>query len=238
VRRALHADDGGHLAVTGPPLGAVSTAALLPLVDSVRQSFDTPPRDARVIPAGDGLRKVPGRAGATVRSGPLGRAIVGELASTRSDGAVEVRTTRTEPDVTEDQLAARDRNFITVDRAGFKLRYFHNLKLAKTYPIAVGQVGLETPAGLYDIQDKQVNPSWTVPNSAWAGDLAGTVVPPGPGDPLKARWMGFSGGAGIHGTDELDSLGTAASHGCIRMSIPDVIDLYDRVDVGTPVFVS
>jgi lipoprotein-anchoring transpeptidase ErfK/SrfK len=102
----------------------------------------------------------------------------------------------------------------------------------------VGRQGLETPAGLYSIQDKQVNPSWHVPNSAWAGSLAGKVIPPGPADPIKARWMGFAGGAGIHGTDELSSLGSAASHGCVRMAIPDVEQLYDQVSVGTPVYVA
>jgi lipoprotein-anchoring transpeptidase ErfK/SrfK len=98
--------------------------------------------------------------------------------------------------------------------------------------------GLETPAGLYKIQDKQVNPSWHVPNSPWAGKLAGKVIPPGPDDPIKARWMGFNGGAGIHGTAEVGSLGSAASHGCVRMAIPDVEELYDQVDVGTPVYVA
>ena len=49
--------------------------------------------------------------------------------------------------------------------------------------------------------------------------------------------MGIFDGAGIHGTDETYSLGTAASHGCVRMAIPDVIDLYDRVEVGTPIYI-
>jgi lipoprotein-anchoring transpeptidase ErfK/SrfK len=102
----------------------------------------------------------------------------------------------------------------------------------------VGMQGLETPAGLYHIQDKQVNPSWHVPNSAWAGSLAGKVIPPGPQDPIKARWMGFFNGAGIHGTDEIGSLGHNASHGCVRMAIPDVETLYDQVSVGTPVYVA
>ena len=83
-----------------------------------------------------------------------------------------------------------------------------------------------------------MNPSWHVPNSAWAGDLAGRVIPPGPDDPIKARWLGFYNGSGIHGTDAIYSLGTAASHGCIRMSIPDVIELFDIVPLGTPLFVS
>jgi len=117
------------------------------------------------------------------------------------------------------------------------LRFYQRLRLARTYRIAVGRQGLETPAGLYDVQSKQINPSWHVPQSSWAGDLAGKTIPPGPQDPLKARWMGFNGGAGIHGTDDVGSLGTAASHGCIRMAIPDVVRLYRKVDVGTPVYV-
>ena len=69
--------------------------------------------------------------------------------------------------------------------------------------------------------------------------LAGTVVPGGtPQNPLKARWMGIYAGAGIHGTDATGSIGTAASHGCIRMLIPDVIELYDQVPVGAPVYIA
>ena len=83
-----------------------------------------------------------------------------------------------------------------------------------------------------------MDPTWNVPDSAWAGSLAGQSIPPGPDNPLKARWMGIYNGAGIHGTSDVASLGSAASHGCVRMDVPDVIDLYDRVDVGTPVYIS
>ncbi len=58
-----------------------------------------------------------------------------------------------------------------------------------------------------------------------------------PENPLKARWMGIYNGAGIHGTDARGSIGTNASHGCVRMAIPDVIELYDQVDVGTPIYI-
>ncbi len=108
----------------------------------------------------------------------------------------------------------------------------------RTYRIAVGKLGLETPAGLYHIQSKQIDPTWYVPSSAWAGDLAGKVVPPGPKNPLKARWMGFDGAAGIHGTDDVESLGTAASHGCIRMAIPDVKEVYGQVPQRAPVYIA
>ncbi|MDQ6807712.1 MAG: L,D-transpeptidase [Actinomycetota bacterium] len=89
------------------------------------------------------------------------------------------------------------------------------------------------------VASNAVNPPWYVPNSPWAGALAGTVVPPGPSDPLKARFMSFDGGAGIHGIDpsEYGTIGHTASHGCIRMTIPDVIDLYNKVAVGTPVYI-
>ena len=61
--------------------------------------------------------------------------------------------------------------------------------------------GWKRPAGLHKIEWEQVDPPWYVPKKAWAGALAGTVVPPGPADPLKARFMSFDGGAGIHGID-------------------------------------
>ena len=78
------------------------------------------------------------------------------------------------------RLAYKYQTFLTIDRAHFTLRLWKDLHLAHSYTIAVGRQGLETPAGLYEINDRQVNPSWHVPNSAWAGDLAGRVIPPGP----------------------------------------------------------
>ncbi len=77
-----------------------------------------------------------------------------------------------------------------------------------------------------------------MPNSSWAGSLAGQVIPPGPGDPLVARWMAIDDlGDGIHGTDEPGSIGSAASHGCIRMLVPDVIALFSITPLGAPVYV-
>jgi lipoprotein-anchoring transpeptidase ErfK/SrfK len=128
---------------------------------------------------------------------------------------------------------------LAVDRGNFRLSLFKKLKRVKVYPIAVGQAGLETPPGLYKIQNKAVNPAWSVPNSPWAGSLAGQVIPGGtPQNPLKARWLGVYDGVGVHGTDARGSIGTNASHGCIRMLIEDVIKLYDQVPVGTPIYIA
>ncbi|MGB2712121.1 MAG: L,D-transpeptidase, partial [Conexibacter sp.] len=163
--------------------------------------------------------------------------VVQALRSADRARPVPIRARTTAPDVTTDELAGEYGTVITVDRANFRLRLWKRLKLVKTYRIAVGQVGLETPAGLYHIQNKQIDPVWNVPDSEWAGDLAGKTIPPGPENPLKARWMGIYNGAGIHGTDAIDSLGSAASHGCVRMAVPDVIDLYDRTPVGAAVYI-
>jgi lipoprotein-anchoring transpeptidase ErfK/SrfK len=140
--------------------------------------------------------------------------------------------------VTADDLARAYPAVITIDRNSFKLRLFKRLKFSKSYGVAVGQPAYPTPSGRFSIQSKQVNPAWTAPNSPWAGELAGTTTPGGSAsNPLRARWMGITGGVGIHGTSQEYSIGTRASHGCIRMRVADVIDLYPRVPLGTPVLI-
>ena len=114
---------------------------------------------------------------------------------------VRARVVTVPPKITTSDLAAKYPAYIVVDRKAFTLRFFSHLKPARTYPIAVGLQGLETPGGPLRRPVEADNPSWYVPNSAWAGKLAGKVIPPGPHDPIKARWMAFNGGAGIHGID-------------------------------------
>ncbi|MBW3654099.1 MAG: L,D-transpeptidase [Actinobacteria bacterium] len=127
---------------------------------------------------------------------------------------------------------------ITIQQSTFTLRLFKHLRVVRTYKVAVGQPAYPTPRGLFAIQSKQVNPVWSVPNSPWAGELAGTTVTGGSAqNPLKARWMGVTGSVGIHGTSQGYSIGTRASHGCIRMHVNDVIALYKRVPLGTPVLI-
>jgi len=141
------------------------------------------------------------------------------------------------PKVTAEKLRKGAATVITIDQSNFKLRLFKHFKVVKTYGVAVGQPQYPTPRGRFAIQSKQVNPVWSVPNSPWAGELAGTTVS-GAGNPLKARWMGISGSVGIHGTGEDASIGSRASHGCIRMHVSDVIALYKRVPIGTPVLIA
>jgi lipoprotein-anchoring transpeptidase ErfK/SrfK len=222
------------------PLSAsYSRDATRALTARVRAAVNRPPRDASVRPNSSGLSLVPGQVGKSVSHTQLGAAIDRAVIGQTPSRTVIVPSHDIKPAVTTSQLAARNPGYIVIDRASFRLRFYDHLKLSRTYEIAVGMEGLETPAGLHKIEWEQVDPPWYVPKKAWAGALAGTVVPPGPGDPLKARFMSFEGGAGIHGIDpsEYETIGHNASHGCVRMRIPDVIELYSKSPVGTPVYI-
>lgn len=230
---------GSDRSIAVPAEITYSKPAVRRFVRSVGKSFNQDPKDAGIKFKAAGLGITPAQRGRAVRYRTLNARIVQRLENPTSPRSIRapMRSTRARV-TTRAQLARKYPTIVIVDRAGFKLRLFKKLKLARTYPIAVGQAGLETPAGLYTINDRQVNPAWNVPNSDWAGDLAGTVVPPGPGNPLVARWLGIYDGVGIHGTDDIGSLGTAASHGCIRMNPADVIALYPLVPMGTPVYIA
>jgi lipoprotein-anchoring transpeptidase ErfK/SrfK len=228
---------GGEVDKAVPADVNYSRAALRRFVRHIADQVNREPRNADVEPSAASLEVVAGRNGRKLRDHRLEGELERAVLNARSPHTVVAHVHSTKPEVTTEQVAAEYPSYLTLDRGTFTLRLWKHLKLAKSYTVAVGQEGLETPAGLYHIQEKQVNPSWHVPNSAWAGELAGQVIPPGPADPIKARWMGIFEGAGIHGTEELESLGSAASHGCVRMSIPDVIELYDQVEVGTPIYI-
>jgi lipoprotein-anchoring transpeptidase ErfK/SrfK len=228
---------GGSVDKQVPAGVTYSQPAVNRFVRKVARTVDREAEDASVSPSPDSLQVVAGRNGRKLRDRLLTQRLDAAVLNADAPHAIVAQVHQTKPEVTKDEVASRYPSYLTLDRSTYKLRLWKNLKLVKTYTVAVGQAGLETPAGIYHIQDKQVNPSWHVPNSAWAGSLAGQVIPPGPGDPIKARWMGIFDGAGIHGTDETYSLGHAASHGCVRMAIPDVIDLYPRVQVGTPIYI-
>ena len=228
---------GGDVNANLEPRVGYDKSAVKDFVTQLASKINQDAVNATVLPGGDRLRQEAGQPGRAVDVSRMTASINAAARSPGRDQAIPAVVNETKPEVNKKDLAQAYPRYIYIDRGSFTLRFYHHLRLKKTYTIAVGQQGLETPAGLYHAQDKQVDPSWHVPNSAWAGSLAGQVIPPGPADPLKARWIGIFDGAGIHGTEELSSLGSAASHGCVRMAIPDVIDLYDRVQVGDPIYV-
>ena len=189
------------------------------------------PRNARVR---IGLRRV------KLRRAKMGRSVdaAALVVAVRERRTFRFWRGRVRPGVPTRALRRQYRTVITIDRARFRLRLFRNFRYVKRYGIAVGAPGYSTPTGRFSITNKAVNPAWSAPDAPWAGAYRNEVVPGGSAEnPLKARWLGIVGGVGIHGTAAEYSIGTRASHGCIRMRVADVIDLYPRVPVGTPVLI-
>lgn len=219
------------------PHVAYSERAIKRFVRRVADEVNRDPVNADVEAGPDSLEVVAGRNGRKLRDNLLEESLENAVLKANAPHKIVAKVHAIKPEVTKKEVAAQYPSYLTLDRGTFTLRLWQHLKLSKEYTVAVGMEGLETPEGLYEIQEKEENPVWHVPNSAWAGSLAGQTIPPGPSNPIKARWMGIYEGAGIHGTEETYSLGTAGSHGCIRMAIPDVEELYDLVEVGTPIYI-
>jgi lipoprotein-anchoring transpeptidase ErfK/SrfK len=136
------------------------------------------------------------------------------------------------PDVTTNSFGA----VVVIYRGSNELHLYKGSRPWRTFQVATGQAIYPTPTGDWHVVDMQRNPWWRPPDSAWAKGLK--PVPPGPGNPLGTRWMGLdAAGVGMHGTPDAASIGYSASHGCIRMRIPDAEWLFDHVRIGTPVFI-
>lgn len=125
---------------------------------------------------------------------------------------------------------------IVISRGSNRLFLYDGPRLVRSFGVATGSARYPTPSGQFTIVQLQRHPWWTPPPSDWAKGLK--PVPPGPGNPLGTRWMGTSAwGVGIHGTPDAASIGYSASHGCIRMQIPQAEWLFEHVRIGTPVVI-
>jgi lipoprotein-anchoring transpeptidase ErfK/SrfK len=207
-------------------------------LDRVERSGEREPRDARLRYTVTKLKVVSARDGLRVDRSALRRQVEEALHNPYAPRVIRHKLDHIEPDVTRADLARRYSTVVTIHRNGFRLRLFKDLKPAASYRVAVGMPGHATPTGRYTIANKAVDPAWSAPDKPWAGAYRNEVVEGGSAEnPLKARWLGIVNGVGIHGTDATWSLGTRASHGCIRMAVPDVKALYARVPVGTLVMI-
>jgi hypothetical protein len=145
-----------------------------------------------------------------------------------------IESTKTENTV----LDTKNLNYREIDLASRKLVLKNNQQILKTYSIGVAKSKeFLTPIGDFKILEMDDNPGWINPYKK------GVKIPPGPNNPLGTRWMGFyrnnqlNQAYGMHGTNQPSSIGKFVSHGCIRMLIPDAEDLYEQVEIGTPVSV-
>ena len=238
LARTWRAISGEDVGTTVAPEVRYSRRAVQRIVDRVRVAVSRAAIDAELDFSAQSISIREARTGRTIDALKLRSEMQAALASAVAGRTLEVPLVTVEPKVSRETLVAKYPVVLAVDRGNFKISLFKKLEKVKVYPIAVGQAGQETPPGLYTIQNKAIDPAWMVPNSSWAGSLAGQVIPGGtPQNPLKSRWLGVYDGVGVHGTDARASIGTNASRGCIRMLIEDVEKLYDEVPVGTPIYI-
>lgn len=230
---------GEELRASVPVTIRVNRRAVRRFVDAIAADVAVPPREAALSVTVERVSVTESREGRRLADPDgLVRRLVRSLRSVRSSRRLHAGTETVKPAVSADSLWEAQPTVVTVSHDSKLARVFERGSVVKTYRVAVGTPDYPTPQGQFTVQTKQVDPVWNVPEAEWAGDLAGETIPAGdPRNPLKARWIGFDGSVGFHGTADAASLGQAASHGCVRMDPSDVKDLFGRVDVGTTVYV-
>jgi L,D-transpeptidase ErfK/SrfK len=121
-------------------------------------------------------------------------------------------------------VATRPHRQILVSIPDRKLAVLEQGKVIRTFPVSVGASVSPSPTGEFVIVHRISNPTYYHP---------GVVIPPGGDNPIGPRWIGLSQhGYGIHGTNQPESIGHAASHGCIRLRNRDIKQLFEMVRVG------
>jgi lipoprotein-anchoring transpeptidase ErfK/SrfK len=229
VLQALGAQPGA----TVPLVPAVNGEEVRAFVNALDKRISAPPADAQLSGLA-GLRPqfTKEKPGVKVLRELTVRRIVRALQSPRVR-RIRVATTALAPARTVGTFGP----VVVIRRGVNELRYYRGAQLQRTFGVATGQSVYPTPTGTFSVVDMQLNPWWLPPDSAWAKGKQ--PIPPGPGNPLGTRWMGLSApGVGIHGTPDDASIGYSASHGCIRMHIPDAEWLFHHVKVGTPVVIT
>jgi L,D-transpeptidase-like protein len=228
VQAALDANAGDAVTL-GVSVKWASVKAYAAYLD---RRFSRRMKNARLV----GLRNLrpritKGRSGIKVRRLPMAVAIL-KAYRRHGRGALGLRVRIIQQRVTR----ARFGPVVVIRRDSKGLYLYKGVRFQRRFGVATGQAAYPTPLGRFRIVVKERNPWWNPPNAGWASGAQ--PIPPGPGNPLGTRWMGLSVGAvGIHGTPDASSIGYSASHGCIRMHIPEAEYLFRRVRIGTPVFI-
>ncbi len=201
-------------------------------VKALARRFDRPARDAELAGLRDNRPWISKEeSGRALKQRMAVRRIVAALRR-HERTPVRIRSSRIEPSATRADFGP----IVVIRRDSKRLHLYRGMRFWKVFGVATGQSSYPTPVGNYSIVQMSRHPWWYPPDSDWAKGQK--PIPPGPGNPLGTRWMGLSApGVGIHGTPDAASIGYSASHGCIRMRIPEAEWLFSHVSLGTPVFI-
>jgi len=221
------------------PAFSVDATALAGWVGQTAAQVDREPTDATRTIVGYKFQITKSRSGAKVDRATTTQALVtalgAEAALSDAPRTVPLQVAAIKPAVTESSF----KTAIIVSISERRIRLYKGAKLVKTYRCAPGRPAFPTPTGDFVIRSKQHMAPWINPGSDWAKDMP-AVIPGGPGNPMGIDKIGIdSSGIFFHGIppSEYSSIGTAASHGCMRMMPSDVADLATRVGIGNPVYI-
>jgi lipoprotein-anchoring transpeptidase ErfK/SrfK len=209
-------------------------AVVTSFVGTVAKQVDRVPQDASLDFDGGRLLVKHSRAGQTLKVKAAESALQAAVRGTVSSLDLPIKVVN--PGVSDRTLGKT----IIIRISQNMLYLYDGVKLEKSYQVATGQLGIyPTPMGHFMIMNKRINPTWVNPAKDTWGAGEPDFIPPGPDNPLGTRAMDLSApGIRIHGTPADYSIGHYASHGCIRMHIWEAEDLYNRVEIGTPVIIA
>ena len=209
-QRAWRELTGGSLRHDEPAAATVDRAAIDRFVARIGRTVAREAVDASVEMTVSEVHLTPLAEGPPARRRRQARRRGGEDARRPPRPAPDGREGRgVAPAVTTKQVWEEQPTAVTVSLSERVVRVFDKGELTTSYNVAVGEPRYPTPPGRFTVQGMQVDPPWNVPQSDWAGDLAGTTIPGGdPSNPLVARWIGFNGSVGFHGTASIGSIGT------------------------------
>lgn len=164
-------------------------------------------------------------------------ALTAALARELADGSAQVTVTIPVSSVSPKTTSSNIGKTIVVVLSERHVYLYKGAKVEKKYRCAIGQRGHSTPTGTFKVIARSAHPVWRNPGSAWAKSMPAKIAA-GPRNPLGLRALYLdASGIRIHGTANIRSIGTAASHGCVRLANQNIVDLYPRVKVGTPVYI-
>jgi lipoprotein-anchoring transpeptidase ErfK/SrfK len=229
VARALAARRGAKI----PLRVGTARTRIRQYVRRLDRLFSREPVDAAIVGVANGRPAFSeAKPGLAVQRDQMTNAIAYSLKTNLRD-PLRLLTRSVPPKVTPENYGP----VVIVYRESKRLTLFDGPRAVRSFGIATGTAEYPTPLGSYSIATMQRDPWWIPPpDSDWARGKK--PVPPGPGNPLGTRWMGLTAPlVGIHGTPDAASIGYSASHGCIRMRVPDAEALFNEVDVGTPVLI-
>lgn len=239
VTRLTHQINGEPLPADIKPVYSVDATTISAWVAQTSQQVNRKPKDATRKIVKYTFKITPSIYGATVNQPASAQLVANTLtadaALSGSDRTVALPIKVTKPKVIESSF--KTAIIVSIDQC--KIYLYKGAKLVKKYNCAPGRPAYPTPTGDFKVDSKQANSSWFNPHAAWSASMP-DVIGPGPSNPMGVRKIGIDyPGVFMHGvpSGEFDSIGTHASHGCMRMLPSDVLDLYGRVNLGDPVFI-